>query len=149
MSPEPATARDLAVVLHDLAWLLPRTIGADASKAEPLPASELEVMRLLTRKPGLRVAEVGRELGMHPNNVSTAVRSLAARGLVLRAVDERDSRAARLEPSEAALASRTQREERWSVAMTQALDAIGAEDTAALVAALPGLRALADRRAAS
>ncbi|MCW2986771.1 MAG: hypothetical protein JWR63_4341, partial [Conexibacter sp.] len=51
-------AKRLAVVLQDLAWLLPRTIGAAELEREPLPLSELEVMRLLVRRPGLSVGEV-------------------------------------------------------------------------------------------
>jgi DNA-binding MarR family transcriptional regulator len=145
MQPSTDAARGLAVVLHDLGWLLPRTIGAEAAKAEPLPASELEVMRLLTRRPGLRVAEVGRELGMHPNNVSTALRSLVARGLVLRTTDARDGRAARLEPSDAAVRSRERREERWSAAMTEVLAQLGDDERTTLLDAVTALRALADR----
>ena len=78
------TARRLAVVLHDLAWLLPRTVGAEAAHADPLPTSELEIMRLLARRPGLSVNEVARELGLRPNNVSVAVRSLEARDVLRR-----------------------------------------------------------------
>lgn len=148
MTPDADGARDLAVVLHDLGWLLPRTVGAEAARAEPLPASELEVMRLVTRRAGVRVSDVGRELGMHPNNVSTAVRSLVARGLVVRAVDERDARAARLEPSEEAVRSRARRELRWGDAMTAVLQDLPEEDGRRLLAALPALRALADRLAA-
>ena len=59
-----AAARELAVVLHDVAWLLPRTIGLRAAREDPLPVSELEVMRLLVRRPGLSVNDGARELGM-------------------------------------------------------------------------------------
>jgi hypothetical protein len=53
-----AAPRDLAVVLHDLAWLLPRTVGLAAARQDPLPQSELEVMRLLIRRPGLSVNDL-------------------------------------------------------------------------------------------
>src|ERR1700751_2216074 len=54
---EEPTPTDLAVVLHDLAWVLPRTIGRERDPRHLLPASELEIMRLLVRRPGLSVNE--------------------------------------------------------------------------------------------
>ncbi|HWI71163.1 MAG TPA: hypothetical protein VNT55_04350, partial [Baekduia sp.] len=67
---EQAAAKDLAVALQDLAWLLPRTIGAAELQRESLPLSELEVMRLLVRRPGLSVGDVASELGLHAPNAS-------------------------------------------------------------------------------
>src|SRR5437763_4040 len=46
--PPIGPSRELAVVLHDLVWLFPRTIDLGAEVGlEPLPPSELEVMRLV------------------------------------------------------------------------------------------------------
>jgi DNA-binding MarR family transcriptional regulator len=137
--------RELAVVLHDLAWLLPRTIGSHGARQDPLPTSELEVMRLLARRPGLSVNDVARELGMQSSNVSTAVRSLVEKGTLRRRHDAADGRVVRLEPTEAALASRDRREESWGEAMEDVLAELRDADRAQLLAVVPLLRSLADR----
>src|SRR3954454_10891190 len=106
-------ARDLAVVLYDLAWLLPRTIGAEDAKRDPIPPTELEIMKLLVRRPGLSVTEVARELGLQPSNVSTAVRSLTERGMLERRTHASDARVGILHPTRAASANRRAREQAW------------------------------------
>jgi DNA-binding MarR family transcriptional regulator len=137
--------RDFAVVLHDLAWLLPRTIGLEGARHDPLPMSELEVMRLLARRPGLSVNDVARELGMQSSNVSTAIRSLVDKGTLRRRPDDADKRVVRLEPTESALAARDRRESSWGIAMQQVLTEFSAADRSQLLAAVPLLRTLADR----
>lgn len=140
-------ARELAVVLHDLGWLLPRTIGLAASRQEPLPASELEVMRLLVRRPGLSVNDVARELGLQPSNASTAIRLLIARGTLERRQDHADARVARLFPTAAAYAARDRREQSWGEQLAGALSGLPATDRTRLTAAVPALRQLAARLA--
>jgi DNA-binding MarR family transcriptional regulator len=141
----PATAsRELAVVLHDIAWLLPRTIDPWAEAGlDPLPASELEVMRLLVRAPELSVGEVARELGLQPSNASAAVRGLVARGLLERRPDPRDGRISRLVPTERAQAIRRQREGAWGQLLRARLSRLQPEDAAQLLGAVDSLRALA------
>ncbi|MEP7177672.1 MAG: MarR family transcriptional regulator [Pseudonocardiales bacterium] len=136
-------ARDLAVVLHDLAWLLPRTVGAQAALVDPLPGSELEVMRLLARRPGLSVNQVAGELGLRANNVSVAVRALEARGVLRRTRDATDGRKVRLEPTAAALAVRDRRELSWGARLTDVLDRLSHGDRTALTAAIASLQHLA------
>jgi DNA-binding MarR family transcriptional regulator len=137
------TPTDLAVVLHDLAWLLPRTIGREADPGQVLPASELEIMRLLVRRPGLSVNETAAELRLAPANVSTALRALEARGLLERRRDTDDGRVVRLHPTAAALAHRSEQELAWGNALAQALDALPSADASRTLAAEPALRALA------
>src|SRR5437660_11699441 len=110
---QPNVARDLAVVLFDLAWLLPRSLGADEQRRDPMPPTELEIMKLLVRRPGLSVTEVARDLGLQPSNVSTAVRSLAERGMIERRTHAGDARVSRLHPTRAAAANRRAREHAW------------------------------------
>ena len=100
-------------------------------------------MRLLARRPGLSVNEVARELGLRPNNVSVAVRSLEARGVLRRAADESDGRVVRLEPTAGALAARERRELSWGANMAEVLGGLTPADRAALTAAVPALRHLA------
>jgi DNA-binding MarR family transcriptional regulator len=142
--PSAAQARELAVALHDIAWLLPRTIDPWAEVGlDPLPASELEVMRLLVRVPELSVGEVARELGLQPSNASAAVRSLQTRGLLKRKTDSRDGRISRLVPTARAQAIRRQREAAWGGLLRARLRHLPPEDVAALIAAVDPLRALA------
>ena len=142
--PPAAQTRDLAVALHDIAWLLPRTIDPWAEAGlDPLPASELEVMRLLVRAPGLSVGEVARELGLQPSNASAAIRSLQARGLLERKPDSRDGRISRLTPTAEAQAIRRRREAAWGELLRARLRRLPPEDVAALLAAADPLRALA------
>jgi DNA-binding MarR family transcriptional regulator len=143
-----ADARALAVTLYDLAWLLPRTIGVAAANADPLPQSEIEVMRLLVRRPGLGVNDVARELGMHSSNVSATIRTLVSRGLLERQRDPADGRGAKLLPTAHAIAMRTRREVSWGRELQAALDAISPADAGALLEAVTSLRALAERLAA-
>jgi len=142
--PPVGRTRDLAVVLHELAWLLPRKIDPWAEAGlEQLPPTELEVMRLLVRAPGLSVGEVARELGLQPSNASAAVRALMTRDLLERKPDERDGRVTRLSPTDRAQAIRRQREGAWGELLRVRLAHLKPEDTAQLLAAVDALRALA------
>ena len=143
MGTEEETLTDLAVVLHDLAWLLPRTIGRETEPAQVLPPSELEIMRLLVRRPGLSVNEAAAELRLAPANVSTALRALEARGLLERRRDPVDGRVVRLHPTAAALAHRREQEQAWGRALAQALAALPKADAKRTLAATGSLRALA------
>jgi DNA-binding MarR family transcriptional regulator len=144
---DTADATAIAVVLHDLAWLLPRTVGASAAAADPLPLSELEIMRLLARRPGLSVNDVAGQLGLQSTNVSTAVRALVGRGLLERQADDRDRRVVRLVPTELALSARVKREQSWGESLAPVLVDLPSADREYLLAAEPALRALADRLA--
>jgi DNA-binding MarR family transcriptional regulator len=142
--PPAARTRELAVALHDLAWLLPRTLDPQPEAGpDVLPGSELEVMRLLVRRPGLSVGEAARELGLRPSNASAAIRGLLARGLLERRADERDSRVTRLAPTAKAQAIRRQREAAWGKLLRAQLKGLPADHVSQLLAAVEPLRALA------
>jgi DNA-binding MarR family transcriptional regulator len=136
-------SKDLAVTLFDLAWLLPRTVGAADDAAEALPLSELEVMRLLVRRPGLSVNDVAADLGLRPSNVSAAVRALTERGLVERRRDASDARVARLHPTAEAIARRDRREAAWSAELERHLHVLPEDERRRLLAAAPALDTLA------
>jgi DNA-binding MarR family transcriptional regulator len=132
------------VALHDLAWLLPRTVDPEAeANLDGLPGSELEVMRLLVRRPGSSVGEVARELGLAPSNASATVRALIARGLLERRADPDDGRVSRLEPTPRATEIRRRREQAWARALEKRLERLSAADARRLLASGPALRALA------
>src|SRR6266702_7886778 len=56
--------------------------------------SEGDLLRLLERRPGIRVQDAATELGIASNSVSTLVTQLSRNGLVERASDPLDGRAA-------------------------------------------------------
>jgi DNA-binding MarR family transcriptional regulator len=143
--PPAAKSRELAVILHDIAWLLPRKIDpwAEVEGEEPLPPTELEVMRLLVSSPELSVGEVARDLGLQPSNASAAVRGLVARGLLERRQDGRDGRISRLAPTAKAQAIRRRHEAAWGELLRARLARMPPEDAATLLAATDSLRALA------
>lgn len=146
---EAEATRELAVVLHEIAWLLPRTLGREGPAGDALPASELEVMRLLVRRPGLSVGEVAAELGLQPSNVSAAVRSLVGRGLLERHRDGEDARVARLVPTERAVENRERRESGWGAELQARLGELPAAEADELTALAPTLRRLVELLAAS
>jgi DNA-binding MarR family transcriptional regulator len=142
-------SRDLAVVLHDLGWVLPRKIEPWAEVGfESLPQTEFEVMRLLVRAPELSVGEVARELGLQPSNASSAVRGLLARGLLERRPDGRDGRITRLLPTAEAQAIRRRRENAWGELLRARLAKLQPEDAAQLLEAADSLRMLANELSA-
>ena len=63
----------------------------------PLTGAQLELVKVLRRRPGVSVAEAAAEMHLAPNTVSTLVRRLSDAGLVRRQVDAGDRRVARLE----------------------------------------------------
>jgi DNA-binding MarR family transcriptional regulator len=141
----PPPVRVVAVALHDIAWLLPRTIGAvDNEGAYRLPRAELEVMRLLVRRPGLTLTDVARELALQQSNASATIRTLIARDLVLRDRDARDRRVIRLYPTPRAQRIRRHREQIWGEELTEKLELLPKDTARRLLAAAPALRALAD-----
>jgi DNA-binding MarR family transcriptional regulator len=136
-------SKELAVTLFDLAWLLPRTIGAEGPGSAALPHSELEIMRLLVRQPGLSVSEVASALDLQSSNVSTAMRSLAARGLIERRRDERDGRVTRLYPTDKAIAHRDEQETAWGEELTRRLAQLPDTKRERLLGAAQALESLA------
>jgi DNA-binding MarR family transcriptional regulator len=142
--PPAVRSRELAVALHDIAWLLPRKLDPWAEVGlDDLASSELEVMRLLVRAPGLSVGEVAQELGLRPSNASATIRSLMVRGLLERKPDERDGRISRLTPTAQAQAIRRQREEAWGELLRVRLRQLPPEDVAMLLDAAEALNSLA------
>jgi DNA-binding MarR family transcriptional regulator len=79
-----------------------RCARREAERPEELAAltgAQLELVRLLRRRPGVSVTEAAVELHLAPNTVSTLVRQLSDMGYLVRRLDARDRRIARLELS--------------------------------------------------
>jgi len=56
----------------------------------------VELVRVIRRHPGLSVAEAAAQLGVAPNTVSTLLRALSDRSMLVRQVDAKDRRIVRL-----------------------------------------------------
>ena len=141
----PAAVREIAVALQSLAWLVPRTIGAiETDVLDHLPRTELEVMRLLVRRPGLTLGQVADELVLQPSNASSAIRTLIARGLVDRDRGPGDRRVIHLYATPKARRIRMLREQAWAGELTERFELLSDADAERLLAAGPALQALAD-----
>jgi DNA-binding MarR family transcriptional regulator len=136
--------RELALALHDLSWRIAR-FGPAQVGLEPLPSSELAVLRAVMDRPGRSVSEVAAVINMHSSNVSTAVRSLMERGLLDKQADPRDRRVSLLQPTARAHTERDAIENVIARSVSAALAELPATDVAALVAATPAIRELTGR----
>jgi DNA-binding MarR family transcriptional regulator len=109
----------------------------------PITQSESELVRLLDRRPGIRVHDAATELGIASNSVSTLVKQLGRAGLLERTADPLDGRAAclRLTPMAAEWAARlgNAREQ----AIDRALATLEEDDQRLLEAAIPAMKRLA------
>jgi DNA-binding MarR family transcriptional regulator len=62
-----------------------------------LTSSQLDLVRVILRRPGVSVNEAAEELRLAPNTVSTLVRQLTDQNMVIRRADPADRRVARLD----------------------------------------------------
>lgn len=138
----PPHQRELALALHDVSWRVARLGPADVG-LEPLPATELAVLRAVIEQPDQSVSEVAASMSMQSSNVSAAVRALAGRGLVEKCPDPRDRRVTLLRPTTQALIDRDAIENAIAGTILAALANMPGEDVEALVTAIPAMRKLA------
>jgi DNA-binding MarR family transcriptional regulator len=107
-----------------------------------LPTAQGELLAVVGRRPGLRVAAAAQELHLADNSVSTLVNALVETGLLDRRPDPDDRRAARLTLTPAG----EKRIATWHGARAdqvgRALRRVDPADRVALAAALPALRRL-------
>lgn len=137
----PPEERELATVLRDLTWTIQRLVP-EAAGLDPLPTTELAVLKRVLVSPGSTVTELARHLGMQQSNVSAAVRCLVGRGLVARESDPEDRRVTRLVPTGKSLAEKESIDAVWSGTIRTALARLGDEQVAALEAASEALQVL-------
>jgi DNA-binding MarR family transcriptional regulator len=77
-----------------------RRLAPRPAELSQLTGAQLDLVRLVRRRPGVSVGEAAEELGVAPNTVSTLVRQLADAGLLTRAPGADDRRVARLDLTE-------------------------------------------------
>lgn len=110
-----------------------------------LRGAQIELLALAATRPGIRVSVAAKELYLAGNSVSTLVNQLTEAGFLTRETDPDDRRSARLLPTaegEARLA--IWRARRGELVRRQVAH-LSEDDQAALRAALPALRHLAQR----
>lgn len=105
--------------------------------------SEGELVRLLDRRPGIRVHDAALELGVASNSVSTLVKQLSVAGLVERTADPLDGRAACLRLTPLAEEWVTRLGNAREQAVDRALASLDDADRAAIDGALPALKRFA------
>jgi DNA-binding MarR family transcriptional regulator len=109
-----------------------------------LPAAQGELLVVVSRRPGIRVAAAADQLHLADNSVSTLVNALAEAGLLRREADPTDRRAARLSLT----AAGERRIAIWRDARAglfeRALERAAPGDRATVAAALPALRRVLD-----
>ncbi|HEY5244165.1 MAG TPA: MarR family transcriptional regulator [Acidimicrobiales bacterium] len=109
-----------------------------------LTGAQLELVRLVRRRPGISVAEAAEELRLAPNTVSTLVGQLTERGVMLRLVDPMDRRVARLDLEPETRRKVTAWRDRRVEALADALGRMAPADQAIVADALAVLARLAD-----
>gem|GEM_PF-632326 len=73
-----------------------RRIATRPPELSSLTEAQVELVRVIRRHPGLSVAEAAAQLGVAPNTVSTLLRALSDRSMLVRQVDAKDRRIVRL-----------------------------------------------------
>jgi DNA-binding MarR family transcriptional regulator len=125
-----------------------RHVRRSAGRPWPLSAltdSQVEVVRIVRHNPGISVTEAAAELGLVANTVSTLVGRLTEKGLLLRTPDPNDRRVARLTLTEPTREQVDAWRDRRAALVTRVIERLDQDERDALWAALPALRALADR----
>jgi DNA-binding MarR family transcriptional regulator len=133
-------AESLVEALGSVRRQMRRTAGRPLPS--PLSGSQIELVRLVHREPGIAVSEAAEALGLAGNTVSTLVRQLTDSGVLRREPDPADRRVARLHLTGAA----RRRIEGWRDHRTeltaQALGLLAADDARTLATAVPALNRL-------
>jgi DNA-binding MarR family transcriptional regulator len=146
LEPVHRTSTDAERLLGALAAVRRRTrrLAGRPGLFAALSGSQLELVRLVGRRPGVSVAEAADELRLAANTVSTLVGQLTEAGLLVRRPDEADRRVARLD-----LEAETRRRvsawrDRRAEGVATALRRLTADDRRLLLEAAPALERLAD-----
>lgn len=149
--PLPPGAKSLAEELSTCLGALHRTARRHVRtrlRLEPLAGAQGELLRLVSERPGISVSAAAKELRLAGNSVSTQVQQLSRLGYLSRETSPTDRRGAVLRTT----AAGEERLSRWAderaELFARQLLRLGEDDLAALTAALPALRALADAIAA-
>jgi DNA-binding MarR family transcriptional regulator len=141
-TPSTTLATELAKVLSRVGRGL-RYHTRAARESLDITHSEGDLLRLVDRRPGIRVNDAAAELGIASNSVSTLVHKLSRVGLLERAADPLDGRAACLRLTASAAEWVTQLGNAREQTIERALASLDEEDQQQLEAAIPAMKRLA------
>jgi DNA-binding MarR family transcriptional regulator len=94
--PLPALADELLATMASIRRIGRRVAGRPV-ELSALTGSQIDLVRLVRRRPGVSVTQAADELRLAGNTVSTLVRQLTDAGVLIRRADDSDRRVARLE----------------------------------------------------
>lgn len=100
-TPHANIATDVPRILGRFRRQLRRSAGTGYAPGQ-LSESQAELLRLVSRRPGISVRLAATELGLVPNTASTLVSKLVCEGLLEREVDAADRRVCRLRLTDSA-----------------------------------------------
>ncbi len=141
---EPVTwAADLADLLAGIHRLVRKNLRARVSGPR-LRGGQVELLRAVAARPGIGVSAAAEELHLAGNSVSTLVNQLVTAGMLVRAENPQDRRAARLFVTDAATRRLAAWERQRAELFARQLDLLDEADRAALRAAVPALRRLTE-----
>ncbi|MDF3302873.1 MarR family winged helix-turn-helix transcriptional regulator [Streptomyces tropicalis] len=140
---QEACPEELADALVGVQRLIRRRLRAGLAGPR-LRGAEVELLRLVEARAGIGVSEAARELYLAGNSVSTLVNKLVRDGYLIRETDPADRRAARLLLTDAARTRLRDWQERRAALVRRHVERLDEADRAALRAATPALRRLAE-----
>ena len=121
-----------------------RLLARRPAELATLTGSQLDLVRLVLRSPGVSVAEAARELRLAANTVSTLVRQLTDGRLLVRRIDPLDRRVARLDLTPAMQQKVGAFRDRRVVMLVKAMGDLSASDQRRLVHSVAVLEHVAD-----
>lgn len=136
----------VAESLFDAVGLLRRRARRVLGRPWPtdsLSNAQVELLRLVRRRPGVSVAEAATELGLAANTVSTLVRQLSDAGLLRRLADADDRRVAHLRLTAQAQRRVDQWRDHRTGLVAEAIAGLTVADRRALSHAVPVIAQLA------
>ena len=136
-----STADELMGLAAGLRRVVRRRLRAELP-GPALRGAHIELLQLVEAEPGVGVAAAARSLHLAGNTVSTLVNQLVVAGMVHRAVDPADRRAAHLTLTDEARGRLARWRSARTVLVADAMARLPAADVAAVEAALPALRNL-------
>jgi DNA-binding MarR family transcriptional regulator len=142
----PATVSEVEQLLAAMAAVrrTTRRIEGRPALLESLTGSQLELVKLVSRQPGVSVAEAADALRLAANTVSTLVGQLTDASVLVRRNDAGDRRVARLYLEEATDRHVSDWRDRRAEVVTSAMSRLSPRDRRRLVDATPALRRLVD-----
>ena len=122
-----------------------RAAAGRPAELAALTTAQIDLVRLVRRRPGVSVGEAADTLRLAANTVSTLVRQLTEAGLLIRTPDAADRRVARLELTDEMQDKVGAFRDRRVALLAEAMDALPPRDRRRVEGAVDVLRRLAER----